>query len=159
MHSKSSPQIEGLNPVRHSLLVLALSLSPIAAQAQLEEVLVTATKRSASVQDIPMSISQIDGDALSERGITNIENLSYQVPNLQFGTFGQTTFVTIRGIGTTVDSGVAEPAVATYVDGVFLPRATMGILTWIPAQCVVSLSPILWVTSAPQSPPWAAKRS
>jgi iron complex outermembrane receptor protein len=117
------------------MLVLAVSLSPIA-QAELEEVLVTATKRTVSIQDIAMSITQLGGDELDLRGITNIENLSYQVPNLQFGTFGQTTFVTIRGIGTTVDSGVAEPAVATYVDGVFLPRATMGILNHIDIERV-----------------------
>jgi len=120
---------------RHAILALSISVAPCA-QAQLEEVLVTATKRSASIQDVAMSISQISGDDLDTRGVTNIENLSYQVPNLQFGTFGQTTFVTIRGIGTTVDSGVAEPAVATYVDGVFLPRATMGILSHLDIERV-----------------------
>lgn len=121
-----------------SAATVAMSSGATASESAfvLEEVLVTATKRSQSIQDIPAAVSQISGDALEERGISNIENLALQVPGLQFGTNGSTTYITIRGIGTTVDSGVAEPAVATYVDGVFLPRASMGTLQAIDLERV-----------------------
>ncbi|MAZ86724.1 MAG: hypothetical protein CL693_03700 [Cellvibrionaceae bacterium] len=99
-----------------------------AADFAIEEIVVTATKRETSIQDIPASVSQVSGSDLEARGIADIENLSAQIPSLQFGKLGDTAFITIRGIGTTVDSGVAEPAVASYVDGVFLPRATMSTL-------------------------------
>ncbi|BFM14579.1 TonB-dependent receptor [Maricurvus nonylphenolicus] len=119
--------------VMASTAVLAAVLTPVtehvsAADFMIEEVVVTATKREQSIQDIPASVSQVSGSDLEARGIGDIENLSAQIPNLQFGKLGDTAFITIRGIGTTVDSGVAEPAVASYVDGVFLPRATMSAL-------------------------------
>ncbi|WP_321326976.1 TonB-dependent receptor [uncultured Parasphingorhabdus sp.] len=99
-------------------------------------IVVTATKRAADIQDIAASISQIGGDDLEMRGIGDIENLSAQIPNLTFGKFGVNSFITLRGIGTTVDSGVAEPSVATYVDGIFLPRSTMGVLRQIDLERV-----------------------
>lgn len=102
-------------------------------------IIVTATKRASDIQDIPASISQIGGDDLEARGIDDIDNLALQVPNLTFGRFGNNTFVTMRGIGTTVDSGVAEPSIALYVDGVFLPRATMGTLRQVDLNRVEAL--------------------
>ena len=100
----------------------------VEAESRQATVIVTATKREASIQDVAASISQVGGDDLETRGVDDVENLALQIPNLTFGKFGRNTFVTVRGIGTTVDSGVAEPSVATYVDGVFLPRATMALL-------------------------------
>lgn len=91
-------------------------------------IIVTATKRATDIQDVPASITSISGDDLAERGLNDIEGLATQVPNLSYGRYLNSTFVTIRGIGTTVDSGVAEPSVALYVDGVFLPRSTMATL-------------------------------
>lgn len=120
-------------PTLASMAVLSALLMPGVAKVNaadfvVEEIVVTATKRESSIQDIPASVSQVSGSDLEARGIADIENLSAQIPSLQFGKLGDTAFITIRGIGTTVDSGVAEPAVASYVDGVFLPRATMSTL-------------------------------
>lgn len=114
-----------------NLLVALPVLMPVVSSAQtdsdgIEEIIVTATKREASLHDVAASVSQIGGYQLEARGIANIESLSYQIPSLQFGALGENAYITLRGIGTTVDSGVAEPAVATYVDGVFLPRSTMS---------------------------------
>lgn len=116
-----------------AVAALAPAFSTAAAQddseqeARQETVIVTATKREQSIQDIPASVSQISGTDLSARGISDIENLATSIPNLTYGEFGSNTFISIRGIGTTVDSGVAEPSVATYVDGIFLPRSTMAV--------------------------------
>jgi len=131
-----------------SALLVAGAISPIApsamaqsdesddAESRQETVIVTATKRDASIQDIAASISQVGGEDLAKRGVEDVENLALQIPNLTFGKFGRNTFVTVRGIGTTVDSGVAEPSVATYVDGVFLPRATMALLRQVDLERV-----------------------
>lgn len=108
----------------------------IESESRQETVIVTATKREASIQDVAASISQVSGDDLSTRGLDDVENIALQIPNLTFGKFGRNTFVTVRGIGTTVDSGVAEPSVATYVDGVFLPRATMALLRQVDLERV-----------------------
>lgn len=97
-------------------------------EAVMGTVVVTATKRAAALQDIPVSVSAVAADALKDRGLSNIEDLSTLVPNLNWGEHAGTTMITIRGVGSTVDSGVTEPTVATYVDGVFLPRSTMATL-------------------------------
>jgi len=91
-------------------------------------IVVTALKRSENLQDIPAAISAIGSDQLAARGIVNVEDLTAAIPSVNFGEHAGTTLISIRGVGSTVDSGVTEPTVATYVDGVFMPRATMGYL-------------------------------
>jgi len=92
------------------------------------EIVVTALKRAQNLQDIPAAISAVSSEDLATRGIDNIESLTAAVPNLDFGEHAGTTLISIRGVGSIVDSGVTEPTVATYIDGVFMPRATMGYL-------------------------------
>lgn len=140
MDSTSNKAGKKNNILKYLLLGSAAAIAPMgvahaqtetaAAEEQVADdaIIVTATKRSTDIQDVPAAITAIGGDELAERGLNDIDGLADQVPSLSFGRYLNTTFVTIRGIGTTVDSGVAEPSVALYVDGVFLPRATMGTL-------------------------------
>ncbi len=58
---------------------LAAGTAPMAV-AQLEEVLVTATKRTASTQDIPVTVSAITSDKLDQLGITNFDDYIVQLP-------------------------------------------------------------------------------
>ncbi|MEQ9590800.1 MAG: TonB-dependent receptor [Parvibaculaceae bacterium] len=117
-----------------SLTIMACAAAGNIAHAQEDEeavlgtVTVTATKQSANLQDIPVSVSALSANDLEERGLSNIEELSTLVPNLHWGEHAGTTLIAIRGVGSTVDSGITEPTVATYVDGVFLPRSTMATL-------------------------------
>lgn len=128
-------------------LIGAAMLLPAAAQTvndedsppgtnRLETVTVTATKRGEDVQDIGASVTAIGGSDIEDRGIDNIEALSLQVPSVVFGEYGGASFVAIRGVGSTVDTGIAEPTVATYVDGVNLPRPTMGFLRQVDLERV-----------------------
>ena len=55
------------------------------AQPALEEIIVTATKRSESMQTLPMSISAISGEDLRERGVTEFFDYAVTIPNLSFG--------------------------------------------------------------------------
>ncbi len=59
--------------------------TPGATQSTLEEIIVTATKRSESLQTVPLSISAISGDSLEERGITEFFEYAVTIPNLSFG--------------------------------------------------------------------------
>lgn len=99
-----------------------------AAPAELGEVIVTALKRGENVQDVPAAVSAVSAEAMKDRGVSNIQALTNLVPNLNWGEHFGTTLITIRGVGSTVDSGITEPTVALYVDGVFLPRSTMATL-------------------------------
>jgi outer membrane receptor protein involved in Fe transport len=98
----------------------ALALAAAAAGAQeassttLGEVLVTAQKRTESVQDVPVSISVVSGSLLQNGGSTQLTDYSAYVPGMQVdsnGTPGQTT-VSLRGIGPLGSSAT----VGTYVD-------------------------------------------
>lgn len=103
---------------------------------RLEEVVVTALKRGENLQDTAASISAVSGEALMDRGLVNLADLSKAVPNLNWGEHFGTTMITIRGVGSTVDSGITEPTVAMYVDGVFIPRSTMSTLRAVDLQRV-----------------------
>jgi len=69
-----------------SALVLgaAISVGPANAQ-QLEEIVVTATKRAESAQSIPLSISAISGEELEARGVVDFFDYATTIPNLSFG--------------------------------------------------------------------------
>ena len=72
-------------PARGCPLVLAVLLGSAEAQPVLEEVIVTATKRSESVQSLPQSVSSIPGEELRERGMTEFFDYAVTIPNLSFG--------------------------------------------------------------------------
>ena len=103
---------------------------PVPGQSQpdVDDIIVTATKRGENVQKIPASITALGGAQLASRGLTSVENIAHAIPNLIFGEQAGASMITIRGVGSTIDTGVSEPTVAMYVDGVFLPRATMSLL-------------------------------
>lgn len=112
---------------------LALSLSG-AAQTQadtkeaqrdkgvLEEVLVTARKRSESMQDIPIAVTAISAESLRERGISNTSELTKSVPSLEIRK-GQANQIYIRGIGERTGFARVDPTVGVYLDDLFLPRS------------------------------------
>jgi outer membrane receptor protein involved in Fe transport len=107
--------------------VLALSLAFfVSTQAHaeqiLEEIVVTATKRSASIQDIPMSIQAVSGDELENSGINDLEDLSAQISNFTIGGGTATTQITMRGMASGNNRGF-EQSVAMFVDGVYMPRS------------------------------------
>lgn len=95
----------------------------------LEEVIVTAQKRAESINDVPMSIAAISGDALQSMGVTDTASLARLVPGLSYtdSSYGTPVYY-IRGIGFFDTSLAAKPAVTVYVDEVPLafPALTLG---------------------------------
>ncbi len=89
------------------------------------EIVVTAQKRTERLQDVPIAVSVISGDAIANQGGVNIENVQYLVPSLNFRKSGTTLnqFLYLRGIGTANFSIAAEPSVSTVLDGVVLANA------------------------------------
>jgi iron complex outermembrane receptor protein len=116
-----------------ALAVLAAAHPAIAQEAPdgavqeggLGEITVTATRLPTNLQDTPIAITAVTAEALEERGITDIADLTSVVPNAQFrrvqGAFGPGVSAFIRGIGST-DTGLgAENPVAFYIDDVYYP--------------------------------------
>ena len=111
------------NSSRISLVIASLSIAPFTyAQTALEEVVVTATKRETTVQEIPMSIEVVAGDDLQARGIVRLEELATAVPNLEVGDGLLTTGVAIRGLGSQPERSI-EQSVGMFIDGVYMPRS------------------------------------
>ncbi len=96
------------------------------AQAQLDEIVVTATKRERSLQDVPVSVSAFSAEALQLSGVTNIESLQTTVPGFSVQTSqssGSNTSLRLRGVGTTGNNGGFEGAVGIFIDGIYQSRA------------------------------------
>jgi iron complex outermembrane recepter protein len=121
---------------RHTLLASAVSMAcsisltltaaPAKAQTMLEEVIVTAQKRSESVQDIPLAVTALSSDMLDERGITDIASMAASVPGMNFSQSGNNTRITVRGIGTENTTVTGDPGVALHIDGVYQARSSVG---------------------------------
>lgn len=95
------------------------------AEAPPGEIIVTAQKRSERLQDVPVAVSVLSGDALSSSSRPNLEGATQLVPSLNYVKAGtslnQTLF--LRGLGTTTLSIAVEPSVSTVLDGVVLSRS------------------------------------
>jgi iron complex outermembrane receptor protein len=108
------------------MLVAALCAAAVyAEELVIEEVIVTATKRAESVQDIPLSVNAFTGAQLEEAGVKDIRDIAAQTPGLSIKSRGETEgSVFIRGIGSAAPGIGADPAVGIYIDGLYAARGT-----------------------------------
>lgn len=91
-------------------------------QAAVGEIVVTAEKRSQSVNRVGLTIAAFSGDTLAKQGISNVRDLSKIVPGLTYTESASSTPVyTLRGVGFYETSLAAYPDVSVYVDQVPLP--------------------------------------
>ena len=107
-------------------LVITLAIAGQAyAQEKLDEVVVSAQKRTQRIQDVPMSISAISGQTLEDRKIEGAADLQGSVPNLSVVAAPVSSLIgvtSIRGLGTGQPAIWMDPAVGMYVDGVFVGK-------------------------------------
>lgn len=97
------------------------------------EIIVTATRRSERLQDVPISVTAVQGDKLTQRGVTNPEELTRVTPTLTSMSGAantQGTNFSIRGVGTGSFQRTIESSVATVIDDVTLIRPEMGVLNF-----------------------------
>ncbi len=96
----------------------ASMMSSLSMAQEIEETLVTATKRSESLQDIPMAVSVIGDQQLQDLNITDMEDYINMLPNMSYISLGPGDGnVYIRGISSGGESGLgANPSVAVYLD-------------------------------------------
>ena len=105
--------------------------APVADTATLQEIVVTAEKRSENVQKVPIAITAFTAGALQEKSITDVSGLSRLTPNVNldtaspFGGANEVLSASIRGIGQDDFAINLDPGVGVYVDGVYYAR-TVG---------------------------------
>ncbi|HEY2658341.1 MAG TPA: TonB-dependent receptor [Caulobacteraceae bacterium] len=98
---------------------LALAADAVAPLQQVPEVVVTAQRRSESIQKVPMSVEAVSAATIRSRGIANLDDLQNEVVGVKFGHFSGGDNITIRGVGSAFVSGAGQSSVAVYVDGVY----------------------------------------
>ncbi len=96
----------------------------------LEEIVVTAQKRSESLQDVPISIAVLTGDAIASQKLQSLSDLSGRLPNVYVGGGTITNSLFIRGVGSGVNVGF-EQSVATFEDGVYHGRSKYSTGTFV----------------------------
>jgi len=113
--------------VTAAVLAVLYGVPSVADEPPMQEIIVTATRRAASAQDIPLSITAISGDTLDQAGIQDMSALARSMAGFNFvdkGPFGGASgsSLIIRGLNgeaLVFQPGLGTPvvpAVATYVD-------------------------------------------
>ena len=86
------------------------------------EIVITADRREQTLQNYAGTAAAFTGDELKKRGIQNISDLNDVLPGLTVANNGINREVWIRGIGSSNNTELGDPAAATHWDGVYLPR-------------------------------------
>lgn len=95
------------------------------------EILVTAQRRSESIQDVPIAISAFNAEMVEASGSTNITSLNGVVPHVVLQTQGlvaNVPMISIRGMSSADPDPNADPKVSTIIDGVYIPFVSSTML-------------------------------
>jgi outer membrane receptor protein involved in Fe transport len=99
-------------------LALAIAATSVGVNsAVLEEITVTAQKRAENLQDVPISMTALNGERMEEAGISSFSDLSSLVPNFEIAENAVNTIITMRGISVGSNQSF-EQSVGVYTDGV-----------------------------------------
>ena len=90
----------------------------------IEEVVVTAVRRSTRLEKTPVTVSVVTGATIAQRGIRELKQLSGAVPGLTMNESpGGLPGVSVRGVGTSAANQMFEQSIGLFMDGVYQPRA------------------------------------
>ena len=111
-----------------ALFLSVYASSPLAQTNALEEVVVTATKRAQSLQDVPMAVNAFNADTIETAGINDAGDLAILTPalNINVNTNPFAARMVIRGVGTAQTDPALEPSVGLFIDGIYLGRTGLG---------------------------------
>jgi iron complex outermembrane recepter protein len=92
---------------------------------ELEEIIVTATKRAESLQHVPISVNVVSGSKMEQAGITNLEKMTAYVPNFSMNQTAISSTITMRGISSGINQSF-EQSVGVYNDGIYFGKAQLS---------------------------------
>ena len=109
-----------LKSVVLGIVTALLAVGSAAEELAIEEIIVTATKRAESVQDVPVAINVVDAGTIEAMGIDEYTDLTKISPSLTMnrGDWATNSGFSLRGIGTNVFSTNIDPSVSIIVDDV-----------------------------------------
>jgi iron complex outermembrane recepter protein len=108
----------------------------------LEEIVVTAQKRDESAQRIPLALSVLSSQDITNHNIKSLSDITFETPGLQFETGAITAYsmnTEIRGISS---KGSAEPPVGIYVDGIYESQGAQQAASGAPLGALIDLDRI-----------------
>lgn len=128
-----------------SAMCLAMLAMPVWAQDSadtthsegLDEIVVTAQRRSENLQDVPVAVTAANAAVLAENGITNVANLNNLSPSISFrmtNIASSTSNIQIRGIGTVGNARTFEGAVGVFIDGVYRTRSGQALSNFLDVE-------------------------
>lgn len=118
-------------------VALAQNISSETQEAEtggVEEIIVTAQRRSENLQTTPIAISAFTSDGIARKGLADVQQVAQLAPNVSFdftspvSGASNAAAVYIRGIGQSDFALTTEAGVGTYVDGVYMSRSLGGVL-------------------------------
>jgi len=100
-----------------------------AADAQGDQIIITAQGRRQILQDVPIAVTAVGGGEMKNSGASDIRQLNQLVPTLLVSSTGSEAngSARIRGIGTVGDNPGLESSVAVFIDGVYRSRSGIGL--------------------------------
>ncbi len=119
---------KGVQCAGFAFVAVMLTSPVLASEALIEEIVVTATKRAQSVQDVPVAVSAVDQATIEAMRIDEFTDITRISPSLTVnrGDWATNSGFSLRGIGTNVFSINIEPSVAIVVDDVPLVRSSQA---------------------------------
>lgn len=86
-------------------------------------IIVTATRREQTLQEVPISVAVLGGEQIEKSGILLFDDLQASVPNLQIDRTNGNFAITMRGLGAGTGNLSFDQSVGLFLDGVYLSRA------------------------------------
>ncbi|RYY28773.1 MAG: hypothetical protein EOP62_02665 [Sphingomonadales bacterium] len=101
------------------------------------DIIVTATRRSESLREVPTAVSAFGVEKLRDAQIASLNDLTAITPNVQISTYLTNANITIRGIGNGnfVQAG-GDPGVAVHQNGVYLGQSALALQTFLDVERV-----------------------
>jgi iron complex outermembrane recepter protein len=126
-----------------SLLALAIATAPLAFTATadtsfvLEEIVVTAQKRSESLQDVPIALSAFTGDFIKETKLTDVKQLVAFTPGLAGqSSGGSLDSISVRGVSTNAFGIGGDSSIGIYKDGIYYGRNGAAVTSFFDVERV-----------------------
>lgn len=120
------------SPLTPNVAAPTLAATSQGSGTALAEVVVTASRRETSILKTPTAVSAYGGTQLKQAQIASLTDLATLTPNLQIGTWGTQTNISLRGIGNTnVTAAGADPGVAVSEDGVYLSESGLMLSSFL----------------------------
>lgn len=127
-----------------SLAALAVATLPTAILAQTatpatdagDDIVVTAQRVSQNLQDVPLAVTAVSGEALQRANVTDATRLETLAPGLTIGRSGTDLRPAIRGVRTENVGANADPTIGFFIDGIYQSRPSQALAGFVDLERV-----------------------